>query len=605
MASHKPIPLKFAAGVVKTDSPVASNGRWSDTYNVRFWKDLPEKWGGWVALTATALIGIARGATTWNDLTARQLIGVGTHLKLYAVSNADFIPVDITPLLSTQTVANPITTISGSATIAVNVPAHGAAVGQYIDVSGATAVGGVTANGSFAITQVVDANNVKVVAGTVATSSATGGGSSVVISVELAPGLVSPASGYGWGAAGWNSDYWNTARAASNISFNPRLWSLSNFGKILIAAPIDGAVYAWDPTTVPTPRASVIATAPTHVSGVMVTSDLIAIAWGTNYGGTRNLMQFWNSAQGDYTNWDTTALYGSVGAPSRVNQVGDGTRIMGGIDFGVHIALLWTDVALYALQYTGSQFVFDTTKVGSNCGLIGPHTAVSVGTVAYWMGPNGFYQYDGSVQVIPASDEIWEWVVQNLRLYYGVKSIAWYNQAYDEVYFAFCSQAAEEPDTYVCYSRRMQKWWNGKIVRTTATKFEAQDSRPILIGTDGILYQHDNGIDANGQPMPWTMSIDGMDVADGDLEIDVRGLACDMARQVGTISMTISAYNRTAVGSTPTDSQTITFGPTSELVDVAVSGRELQFDFAGGTAVGDDFRMGVLRLLAKSIGGRP
>ena len=627
----KPLPLKLPPGVVKNQSPVASQGRWSDTQNVRFVNGQAQKWGGWQALNLTPLIGIARGSMTWGDGAYRQLIAVGTHIKLYAVPNTDFGPLDITPQINTATGTDPISTVLNSATVTIAFPAHGAGVGQYIDVGPVAAVGGLTMFGSWLIAAVPSADAVQVTAGSNANATATGGGAGIALGIEIPPGLIDPTPGYGWGAGTWGAGTWGTPRPTTVIYATPRFWSFGHFGRVLIASYTGGGVYSWDPTVYPIVPAAVIAAAPTKAAGVIVTSDEIVIAFGTNFdpntlsnNGTPNSLQWWNSAQGDYTNWDVTAVAGAAGAPSTVNNLTDGTAIIAAADLGIHVSLMWTDNALYALQYTGQQSVFDIQKVGTECGLLGPLSFCLAGTLAYWLGAGAFWYYDGSaVQRMSNSDDVLEWVMRQLRNRYSVKSVVWYNQRYDEVYFCFVDVNDTEPSFYVAFNRgqvttqytsnaayRAGFWFNGTITRTSAATFEGTAAAPLLVGTDGFIYQHDLGVDAldasgNSTGIAWSLGADGIDVADGDTGIEVFGVAMDMQRQTGNISATFTMYDRTPASETMEDSQVISIGPSDNLVDLHIAGREMSFSLAGAAVVGADFRLGVPRLMQIPSGYRP
>ena len=74
---------------------------------------------------------------------------------------------------------NPFTVTSGSNTVAVALTGHGFNQASVFNVSGSTAVDGVTINGTFNITSIIDANNFNIDItnlGTTPTSSVTGGG---------------------------------------------------------------------------------------------------------------------------------------------------------------------------------------------------------------------------------------------------------------------------------------------------------------------------------------------------------------------------------------------------------------------------------------------
>ncbi len=81
--------------------------------------------------------------------------------------------------------ANPFVVTTGSATITVTHSSHGLAVGDRIQYSGSSAVGGITPNGvDMAILSVPDANSYTVAFTSAASSGATGGGSSVTFKVN-------------------------------------------------------------------------------------------------------------------------------------------------------------------------------------------------------------------------------------------------------------------------------------------------------------------------------------------------------------------------------------------------------------------------------------
>ena len=63
------------------------------------------------------------------------------------------------------------------------------------------------------------------------------------------------------------------------------------------------------------------------------------------------------------------------------------------------------DNALYTMRFIGSPFTFGFEQVGTNCGLIGQNAAVEIDGVAYWIGNNGFFAFDGTVNNLPCSVE--------------------------------------------------------------------------------------------------------------------------------------------------------------------------------------------------------
>jgi hypothetical protein len=603
------LPVEVPPGYVKVDSPLAERGRYIDGFGVRFFRGKPQKVGGWVSMLTATLLGIVRGLKTWNDLTSQEWIAAGTTQKLYAISNASFTPQDITPFVSSLAATNPFTTTNGSNIVTVAWTGHLAVAGQIFYIPSNVTVGGMTLTaGEYTIAAIVDNNDFTITGPSNATSGATGGGT-ITISLEIPPGLVSPSSGFGWGAGTWGTGTWGTPRTTGSISFDPLAWSLSNFGKLLLASPSGGALYSWDPTNVGQPRAIKVAgttpagsptAPPSTMSGFFTTAERFVIAYGIN----GNLMQFQWCGQGDFTDWDATALTGSVGSPSRIRNVTRGRKIMGGVDIGGFVSLIWTDSAVYTHQYTGSANVFNTLLAGVDCGLIGPAAYVVVGNTAYWMSSGGFFRCSGGAapEKIPGSEDISEWFFQNLRPYYSIQSFAWYNARFGEVTFAFCSNGSTQPDTLVIYNAEHGYWFTDKLVRTASARFDGQDSRPILAGVDGQLYQHDQGVDANGSPLPWSLTSALFEIKTGQVSFGIDSFYPDMQRQTGNITITLNAYDRTP--DPVLDSGTKTFGPTDDQVDFRVAGRDIAMIMSGGTTLGDDFRLGAPKISITESGGR-
>ncbi len=601
-----PMPLPFPPGFLLEEAPLAGSNRYVGGVGIRFRRGKPEKRLGYINLTTQALIGIARGAWTWNDLTARQLIGTGTAFKAYLISNQDFSVDDITPWVSTVTESNPISTTNGSNVVTVTIPGHDAVQGQYIDIPTVATVGGLNMQGSWPINTVIDANNVTVLAPTNANATAgPGGGAGIVIGIEILPGTVNPQAAFGWGAGPWGSGTWGTPRQTSNLIFFPRTWAVQNFGKIGLYSPYLGGIYSIDPTAAVGTRLAIVATAPTQNNFILSTSDDIVIAFGANFGGTQDPLSWWCSAQGDFTNWDVTAIAGPSGAPSAQARVNIGNKFVAGADLGVHVSLAWTDMGLYAFQYVGNQLVFDVQNVGQNCGLIGPLAFCIIGTEAYWFGNNSFWTFNGGVSRLPQQEDILEAFLDDLREFYSIQMICWYDEQYDEVLFGYCDQNNIENNSLVVYNRTGQFWYTDNFItrRTTTTQLTGQQIEPLFFGDDGLLYQDNQGLDANGIDKPWSLVFGTVEIANGGSSVEIDGVVLDMQRQVGTVTATITATDRTPAEPIIIDNQISTADPTEALIDFRIAGRQAQLTLSGD-GLGCYFRLAIPKLLTSQAGAR-
>lgn len=181
------MPLKkilFKPGVNRENTRYTNEGGWYVSNLVRFRQGTPEKIGGWQRISGYTFLGVCRSLWNWVTLGALNLIGVGTNLKFYIEKGGYYN--DITPLRyqtdAPVTLSNPFDTTSGSAVINVNDTAHGLATGDIATFSGATAVGGFTAdmlNTNHFVT-VVGVDDYTITMPAAATSTVTGGGGASV-----------------------------------------------------------------------------------------------------------------------------------------------------------------------------------------------------------------------------------------------------------------------------------------------------------------------------------------------------------------------------------------------------------------------------------------
>lgn len=161
---------------------------------------MPEKIGGWQKATLSSFLGTCRHMLPFSDLSGNFFLGVGTNLKYYIERGGSFY--DITPIRSTETPTNPFSTTSGSNIVVVTIANHGAFTNDFVTFSGATAVGGLTLNGEYQITEVLTSATFTITAASAASSTATGGGSVTAV-FQINTGLDTTLYGNGWGAGTW------------------------------------------------------------------------------------------------------------------------------------------------------------------------------------------------------------------------------------------------------------------------------------------------------------------------------------------------------------------------------------------------------------------
>jgi hypothetical protein len=607
MAPQTPLPIAPPPGVVVTESQLASVGRWvAPMDKIRFKNKKPQKIGGWVRAVTTPTSGTPRAIHAWRDNNFNNYLAAGTYRKLYVYDTA-WAQNDITPYRLTGTLGNnPFATVSGSTVVTVTHTAHGLNVGDTAIYSGASTFNNVTMNGTFIVQTVIGANSYTVNAVTTASGTGSGGGASVAFSYEIPIGTELGAYGYGYGVGGYGLGTYGTARSSSTLFIEPRVWSLDHFGQFLVASYNGGSVYLFDETQAqPWPRAVLISndsalpgvgTNPTaRFSFVTQERFVFVLCSGMNVQ--------WCS-QGDYTTW-TPATNNT--ANTRTLNVG--TKLVAGCVLGPELAAVWSDAALYIFQYTGSSFVYNSRVAGVDCGLIAPGAFVSVQGMAFWMGPNNFWMWNGSVVPMPNVEDIRKYVFDSLNTSTTYQCNATYNPIMNEVVFHYTTGSNTNPDSYVTFHLDPTDlcWSIGKNTRTSGTHFTQGDTRPYFgDGSDFYIYQHENTNDNNGAALPWTLTLAPYALSTGLMNMQVGGVNWDFQNQVGTISCTINAYDRiNDTAAVIMDTETDSFPPSGGgFTDVRVCGRYIGISFTDNE-LGSYMRFGAPTAYVRPRGIRP
>jgi hypothetical protein len=551
------IEYRFAPGIDKQSSDSGAENRWVDSDNVRFRYGQPEKVGGWSSLVTDTIVGVARAMHAFTDLAGNRYVAVGTDKFLLLYFEGQIY--DITPLKTTLTSAT-IATTNASATCTITKSTHGLSVGDIVQLDSVTLPSGtgysdsdfedknfqvitVPTTSTFTITQSSNAS------GTVST------GGSLSIKPYEPVGPRAQSYGYGWGIAGWGDGNWGEAATASEVSLEPGLWSLDNFGQVLIATVANGKTFTWNGGA----ASPLDNRASTTTSGFETNSNPTASRLTLISPTTRHLIHLatettiGNTATQDdmfirFSNQEGINTY----APSAINTAGtqrlqDGTKIIGALKAKESI-LIWTDNALYTMKFIGAPFTFGFEQVGTNCGLIGKNAAIEIDGVAFWMSPKGFFAFDGTVKSLPCSVE--DHVFENIDTTKGQQVSAGLNNLFTEVVWYYPSANSEYNDKYVIYNygeSTLTKvpggvWYTGTEARTSwvdatiypkpfATKYDstADGTFPVIVGQDGLgqttLFEHEVGTDQvnpNGSTTTVTSFIQSYDI---DLESRMRRTA--------------------------------------------------------------------------------
>ena len=485
--------LALKPGVNRENTRYTSEGGWYESDKIRFRQGTPEKIGGWQRISAATFLGVCRSLWNWVTLGSQNLIGVGTNLKFYIENGGAYS--DITPLRATVTLTNPFTTTSGSPTVSV-VDANGGYIsGDFVTFSGASAVGGLTLNGEYQLTVDTTATNTYfITASSNASSSATGGGT-VTAAYQINTGAASVTPLTGWGAGPWSAGAWGVG-VPSDVQI--RLWSQANFGEDLIFAPRGGDIYFWDATAGLTSRGVTLASIAPVGANVPSVQDLILVSdisrfvfcFGCNdlASATKNPMLIRWSDQENATQW----------TPAATNQAGSlqlsrGAEIIAAKQARQEV-LVWSDSALYALQYVGAPVVWGAQLVGENISIASQNAVAYANGVAFWMGIDKFYMYDGRTQPLPCNLRKFVFNDFNTAQYRQVFSGT--VEAYHEVWWFYCSAESDTADRYVVYNYLDNIWYYGTMDRTAWLDSGLRDY-PLAATYSNNLVNQEEGVDDN------------------------------------------------------------------------------------------------------------
>jgi hypothetical protein len=635
------IDFKFLPGIDKQDTSVGAENRWVDSDNVRFRYGLPEKVGGWASLITDTIVGVARREFAFVDLDGNRYVAIGTDKFLLIYFEGQLY--DITPLKATLSSATIATTDTSAVCNITTGSAHGLSSGDIVLLDNVTLPAGTGFTDAdfedklFQVTGIVSTTEFTITQTTAATATVATGGSIDVIPYEQV-GPAEQSYGYGWGIDTWGSGNWGEAASASDVSLEPGLWSLSNFGQVLIATIANGKTFTWNSGD----AARLTTRASTTTAGFETTNNPTASRVTLVSPTTRHLIHLGTETTiGDPTTQDDMFVRFSdqeninLYTPTAVNTAGsqrlqDGTKIIGTLKAKETI-LVWTDNALYTMKFVGAPFTFGFEQVGTNCGLIGKNAAVEIDGVAFWMSANGFFMFDGTVKSLPCSVE--DFVYDQADTTKGQQIYAGLNNQFTEVVWYYPSQGSDYNDQYVIFNYGEQikngVWYTGTEARTSwidatiypnpiATKFDSTSSGsfPVIIGQSGLgqttLFEHDVGTDQvnpDGTTTAVTSFIKSFDFdlnlqgTAGEVFLAMRRFLPDFKDLQGNAKITLAVKRYPQDSETTTTLSPFTINSSTQKKDTRARGRFCNIKIENED-ISESWRFGTLRLDLQPDGRR-
>jgi len=439
---------------------------------------------------------------------------------------------------------------------------------------------------------------------------------------------------------------WNK-QASGDLTVDPGMWSIDNFGDKAICLIVDGEVFEWNSvaTNATSNRATIISNAPTASRHMLVsTPDRHLVFYGTETTigdkTTQDNMFIRFSDQEDITTYTPTATN-----TAGTQRLADGSRIMGAIR-GRDAIYVYTDTALFLQRFVGQPFTFAFVQAGTNCGLAGKNAVVEVDGAAYWFSENGFFRYAGALETLPCLVE--DFVYDDINLDHGNQMItAGLNNLFGEIMWFYPTANSAVVNKMVCYnyqdsSPKRPIWTVGTLARTSwadsavfgnphALEYDADgaegatSSTYVQGNTDGIstYYQHETGTDQvkGGTVTAITANITSGDFditqrvirgaqtniadlrGDGEFLMKVRRFIPDFVSQTGSTRVTLNLKN--FPNDTAASSSLGPFDITSstQKVDTRARARAIALKVEN-TSTSQDWKLGTFRLDIQADGRR-
>ena len=314
--------LQFRPGLNREGTDYSNEGGWFDGDKIRFRSGFPEKIGGWTQLSPNQFNGVCRSIWIWQDGDSgvgQQYIGLGTNTNYYIYFGGVYN--NITPIIYTSTLTNPFATQNLSTTVTVTDANYSPSVGDSVTFSGASAVGGLTLNGTYVVKTTPTTTTYTITASAAANATTTGGGT-VTAAYEYPIGNTVYSIGTGWGAGPWGgvlspvvralgSNPLATTNGSSNITVTQNSHGMANGTSIVLsgatavggvsAAILNNSYVISGVTTntyVITLPSSYTATATTSGGGTAITvlEGSGTYGWGTSYSaGIGSQLRLWSN----------------------------------------------------------------------------------------------------------------------------------------------------------------------------------------------------------------------------------------------------------------------------------------------------------------------
>ena len=206
--------------------------------------------------------------------------------------------------------------------------------------------------------------------------------------------------------------------------------------------------------------------------------------------------------------------------PTQQNQAGfvrlsHGSTIVTAIQTRQEIFTI-TDSAAYSLQYVGPPYIWTPQLMSDNISIMSYNSAALASGVVYWMGNGKFYRYDGRVQTLRC--DLRQYIFNDINTFQTQQIFAGTNEAFNEVWWFYCSENSNTVDKYVVYNYAEDIWYYGTMARSAWLQ-SGLNGVPIATTYDNTLVAQETGLNDNttgtNSPINAYITSSEFDIGDG------------------------------------------------------------------------------------------
>ena len=305
--------------------------------------------------------------------------------------------------------------------------------------------------------------------------------------------------------------------------------------------------------------------------------------------------------------------------PAPTNQAGSlrlshGSQIISELQTRQEV-LVWTDSALYSLQYLGPPFVWGSQLLGDNISIVSPNATAVASGVVYWMGVDKFYTYNGRVQTLRC--DLRRYVFSDINVSQLDQIFAGTNEGFNEVWWFYCSSNSTVVDKYVVYNYAEDIWYYGTMGRT-AWLDSGLRNYPEAATYNYNVVDHEYGVDDNatGTATAIEAYIESaeFDIDDGQNFGFVWRMVPDLTFQGSTsqspqVTMTLYGMNgsgsgfNTEAAKAVARTSTVTIEQFTNIIYTRIRGRQMIMR-VGSDGLGTTWQLGAPRIDIKQDGQR-